>query len=171
MNDKRLQLLRPLWTSCKEFRMALGWRRQRVINQIDSRVAPRLPLPFVPVGCACRKPARRWGVTGRCPAEGGNWTGRVQFRGKAFTPRIPLSRDHERKARSTTFATPSPSTRRHTLVGMLRQSVFGRLAGYEDVNDAKRLRHHQPLGPRRLRAAASEALDGEGRGANVLDQH
>src|ERR1700720_2927666 len=30
---------------------------------------------------------------------------------------------------------------RHALVGMLRQSVFGRLAGYEDVNDAKRLRH------------------------------
>jgi hypothetical protein len=25
---------------------------------------------------------------------------------------------------------------RHALVGMLRQSVFGRLAGYEDVNDA-----------------------------------
>jgi hypothetical protein len=24
---------------------------------------------------------------------------------------------------------------------MLRQSVFGRLAGYEDVNDAERLRH------------------------------
>src|SRR6202171_2733782 len=29
---------------------------------------------------------------------------------------------------------------RHALVGMLRQSVFGRLAGYEDVNDALRLR-------------------------------
>ena len=29
----------------------------------------------------------------------------------------------------------------HALVGMLRQSVFGRLAGYEDVNDAQRLRH------------------------------
>src|SRR5438034_7711939 len=29
---------------------------------------------------------------------------------------------------------------RHALVGMLRQSVFGRLAGYEDVNDAERLR-------------------------------
>src|SRR6516164_8225042 len=28
---------------------------------------------------------------------------------------------------------------RHNLVGMLRQSVFGRLAGYEDVNDADRL--------------------------------
>src|SRR5215472_9253760 len=30
---------------------------------------------------------------------------------------------------------------RHALLGMLRQSVFGRLAGYEDVNDAERLRH------------------------------
>src|ERR1700720_2547724 len=30
---------------------------------------------------------------------------------------------------------------RHALTGMLRQSVFGRLAGYEDVNDAERLRH------------------------------
>jgi Transposase DDE domain group 1 len=29
---------------------------------------------------------------------------------------------------------------RHRLVGLLRQSVFGRLAGYEDVNDADRLR-------------------------------
>src|SRR3974377_1639993 len=30
---------------------------------------------------------------------------------------------------------------RHALVGLLRQSVFGRLAGYEDLNDAERLRH------------------------------
>ena len=30
---------------------------------------------------------------------------------------------------------------RHALIGMLRRSVFGRLAGYEDVNDAERLRH------------------------------
>src|SRR5215213_7885532 len=28
----------------------------------------------------------------------------------------------------------------HRLAGLLRQSVFGRLAGYEDVNDAERLR-------------------------------
>jgi hypothetical protein len=28
---------------------------------------------------------------------------------------------------------------RHQFVGLLRQSVFGRLAGYEDVNDAERL--------------------------------
>ena len=30
---------------------------------------------------------------------------------------------------------------RYALVGLLRQSVFGRLAGHEDVNDAARLRH------------------------------
>jgi hypothetical protein len=30
---------------------------------------------------------------------------------------------------------------RHALVGLFRQSVFGRLAGYEDVNDALPLRH------------------------------
>ncbi len=28
----------------------------------------------------------------------------------------------------------------HTLLAMLRQAIFGRLAGYEDVNDAERLR-------------------------------
>src|SRR2546422_1843821 len=30
---------------------------------------------------------------------------------------------------------------RHSLAGLFRQSLFGRLAGYEDVNDAERLRH------------------------------
>jgi Transposase DDE domain group 1 len=30
---------------------------------------------------------------------------------------------------------------RHALAELFRQSVFGRLAGYEDVNDAERLRH------------------------------
>jgi hypothetical protein len=33
---------------------------------------------------------------------------------------------------------------RHRLAGLLRQSVFGRLAGYEDVNDAERLCRDQP---------------------------
>jgi len=32
---------------------------------------------------------------------------------------------------------------RYAMVGMLRQALFGRLAGYEDVNDAERL-HHDP---------------------------
>ena len=30
---------------------------------------------------------------------------------------------------------------RHALAGLFRQSVFSRLVGYEDVNDAERLRH------------------------------
>src|SRR5215218_9685854 len=34
---------------------------------------------------------------------------------------------------------------RHILVGQFRQSVFGRLAGYEDVNDADRLAHDPAL--------------------------
>lgn len=39
---------------------------------------------------------------------------------------------------------------RHALAGLLRQSVFGRLAGYEDVNDAERLRRSRDaLGCRR----------------------
>src|SRR6516162_8279012 len=33
---------------------------------------------------------------------------------------------------------------RHALGGLFRQSVFGRLAGYEDVNDAERLRQGGP---------------------------
>src|SRR6516162_3609301 len=40
---------------------------------------------------------------------------------------------------------------RHALAGLFRQSVFGRLAGYEDVNDAERLR------PIRLCAGLSAA--------------
>src|SRR3954469_20192700 len=34
---------------------------------------------------------------------------------------------------------------RHTLLGQFRQSVFGRLAGYEDVSDADRLAHYPAL--------------------------
>ena len=49
---------------------------------------------------------------------------------------------------------------RHALVGLLRQSVFARLAGYEDVNDAEHLRHDPAMrwivgGKAALGAAAS----------------
>jgi opacity protein-like surface antigen len=36
---------------------------------------------------------------------------------------------------------------RHALVGLLRQSVFGRLASYEDVNDAEHLRYDPAMRP------------------------
>jgi hypothetical protein len=50
---------------------------------------------------------------------------------------------------------------RHRLVGFLRQSVFSRLAGYEDVNDADRLRHdpvmRQVVGGRAVKHGAASA--------------
>jgi hypothetical protein len=50
---------------------------------------------------------------------------------------------------------------RHALVGLLRQSVFGRLAGYEDVNDAERLRRDPAMrwvvGDRAVREPAASA--------------
>src|SRR5262245_1359400 len=54
---------------------------------------------------------------------------------------------------------------RHALAGLLRQSVFGRLAGYEDVNDADRLRHDPAMlwivgGKAAQRSAASPSQMG-----------
>src|SRR3712207_5087362 len=50
---------------------------------------------------------------------------------------------------------------RHALVGLLRLAVFGRLAGYEDVNDAERLRRDPAMrwvvGGRAVREAAASA--------------
>ena len=50
---------------------------------------------------------------------------------------------------------------RHALVGLLRQPVFGRLAGYEDVSDAERLRRDPAMrwvvGDRAIREAAASA--------------
>src|SRR3954452_3905690 len=50
---------------------------------------------------------------------------------------------------------------RHTLRGQFRQSVFGRLAGYEDVNDADRLAHDPAMrwavGGRAVSKAAASA--------------
>lgn len=50
---------------------------------------------------------------------------------------------------------------RHTFVGLLRQSVFSRLAGYEDVNDADRLSRdpvmRQLIGGRAVKRGAASA--------------
>src|SRR5213083_3788538 len=54
---------------------------------------------------------------------------------------------------------------RHALAGLFRQSVFGRLAGYEDVNDAERLCHDPAMrwivgGKAAQRSAASPSQMG-----------
>ena len=46
---------------------------------------------------------------------------------------------------------------RHKLLAMFRQSVFGRIAGYEDVNDAGRL----PLDPVMRRSRKEKTLTGQ----------
>ena len=73
----------------------------------------------------------------------------LQFRGSAITSDAGLLayRELDNVLRLTDTAADmladarSGKNGRHRLVGLLRQSVFGRLAGYEDVNDAERLCH------------------------------
>src|SRR5271170_4268825 len=52
---------------------------------------------------------------------------------------------------------------RHAWTGLLRQSVFGRLAGYEDVNDAERLSRDPAMrwivGERAVDAVAASASE------------
>ena len=77
----------------------------------------------------------------------------LQFRGSAITSDAGLLPYRELDdALSLTDTGPDTiadartgKNGRHALVGLLRQSVFGRLAGYEDVNDAERLRHDQAM--------------------------
>jgi hypothetical protein len=71
----------------------------------------------------------------------------LQFRGSTITSDAGLLayRELDNTLRLTDTAADaladarSGKNGRHRLAGLLRQSVFGRLAGYEDVNDAERL--------------------------------
>src|SRR5258708_20716028 len=73
----------------------------------------------------------------------------LQFRGSVVTSDAGLSADRELDdalgltAMGVERLADARTGRkgRDALVGLVRQSVFGRLAGYEDVNDAERLRH------------------------------
>ncbi len=74
---------------------------------------------------------------------------RVQFRGLAVTSDAGLLAYRElddalglsAAAGDVLVDARTGKNGRHALIGLLRQAVFGRLAGYEDVNDAERLRH------------------------------
>jgi hypothetical protein len=73
----------------------------------------------------------------------------LQFRGSAITSDaglLPHRELDDTSGLADTGADTLADARtgkngRHRLGGLLRQSVFGRLAGYEDVNDADRLCH------------------------------
>ena len=68
----------------------------------------------------------------------------LQFRGSVVTSDAGLlayrelddALGHSTMAGETLADARTGKNERHALVGLLRQSVFGRLAGYEDVNDA-----------------------------------
>src|SRR4051794_15994516 len=64
-------------------------------------------------------------------------------------------------AANTLADTRTGKNGRHRLAGLLRQSVFGRLAGYEDVNDADRLRRDPAIrwvvGERAISGSAASA--------------
>jgi Transposase DDE domain group 1 len=66
-------------------------------------------------------------------------------------------------AGDTLAAARTGTNGRHRLTGLLRQSVFGRLAGYEDVNDAERLCRDPAM---RWVVGEADGTGGNGRGVS-----
>jgi len=60
--------------------------------------------------------------------------------------------------------TRTGQNRLHSLVGLLRQSVFGRLAGYNDVNDAD----HLALDPVMWQVVGGRAVDAKAASASQM---
>src|SRR4051812_22175883 len=93
----------------------------------------------------------------------------LQFRGSAITSDAGLLayRELDNALLLTDMAadiladTRTGKNGRHRLSGLLRQAVFGRLAGYEDVNDAERLCHDPAMrwvvGDRAISGSAASA--------------
>jgi len=93
----------------------------------------------------------------------------LQFRGSAITSDAGLLAYRELDytlgltdtSAHTLADTRTGKNGRHRLVGLLRQSLFGRLAGYEDVNDADRLCHDPAMrwvvGDRAITGSAASA--------------
>ena len=93
----------------------------------------------------------------------------LQFRGSAITSDaglLPYRELDDAVGLTDTAANTLADARtgkngRHRLAGLLRQSVFGRLAGYEDVNDADRLCHDPAMrwvvGDRAITGSAASA--------------
>ncbi len=98
----------------------------------------------------------------------------LQFRGTAVTSDAGLLAYREldvalglsAMAGEVFFDARTGKNGRHALVGMLRQSVFGRLAGYEDVNDAERLRHD----PAMRWLVGGKAAEGRAASPNQMDR-
>jgi Transposase DDE domain group 1 len=100
---------------------------------------------------------------------------KVEFRGSVVTPDAVLHPYRELDDAPDLSVTAGEKLAdvctgkngRYALSGPFRQSVFDRLAGYEDLNDAERLRH-APAMRRKLRTASASLIptrvDGDSRG-------